>query len=241
MRWKEIEGTNGLYLISDDGKVFSVRTNKLKKFTKAKTGYCRVEICIDGKSYKELVHRLVAQAFIPNPNNYPIINHKDENPENNRVENLEWCTYEYNSNYGTCIERRVENTTYISGAENPRSKKVYRFTLDGELIAEYGSVGEAARMTGLNRKSIAKACCGKMKKYAETCWSYENKSEYSTKREYQFRKGAIAMYDMQGNLIKVFDSPKEIEADGLSMANIQRVCRGDRKSYKGYVFSRIED
>lgn len=62
----------------------------------------------NGQRYKKTIHRLVAEAFIPNPNNYPCINHKDENKENNNVSNLEWCTYKYNSNYGTCRKRAIE-------------------------------------------------------------------------------------------------------------------------------------
>ena len=240
MRWKEIEGTNGLYLISDEGEVFSVRTNKCKKMTYGKYGHCRVELCIDGLSRHVSVHRLVAEAFIPNPNNYPIINHKDENPRNNRVDNLEWCTYKYNTNYGSCLEKMAKNHHYVSGEENAKSKKVYRFTLTGELIAEYGSVGEASRMTGLNRKSIAKACNGGLKKYAECCWSYENKSEYSAEKNISFKKGKIGMYNTQGDLIKVFEKPIDLKNEGYSQISVNRVCRGERKTYKGYVFRHID-
>lgn len=105
MNWKPIEKYDGLYLISDDGKIFSVRSNKLLKPQIQKTGYIKIEFNIDGKHKKEYIHRLVAEAFIPNPNNYPIINHKDENPQNNCVDNLEWCTYQYNTSYGNCIKK----------------------------------------------------------------------------------------------------------------------------------------
>ena len=78
------------------------------KASGSRTKYKRVNLCINGVGHKKTIHRLVAEAFIPNPNNYPCINHKDENKENNNANNLEWCTYKYNSNYGTCRERTLE-------------------------------------------------------------------------------------------------------------------------------------
>ena len=110
MNWKEIENTNGRYLVSDDGRVFSVLSNRIIKQQLNNTGYYRVELNINGVVKRLLVHRIVAKAFIPNPNNYEYVNHKDENHKNNHVDNLEWCTPKYNTNYGTCIQRRVLHT-----------------------------------------------------------------------------------------------------------------------------------
>jgi hypothetical protein len=79
-----------------------------------------VTICLDNKRRKNLlVHRLVAKAFIPNPKEYPIVNHKDENKSNNHMDNLEWCTYEYNNNYGTARKRARENREYAYGKDHP--------------------------------------------------------------------------------------------------------------------------
>lgn len=95
--WKSIKD-HPFYMISNFGRVFSKKSNRImKNRSVAKKGY--QQITLDGKQF--CVHRLVAQAFIPNPNNLPCVNHKDENPSNNNVKNLEWCTYKYNSNYGT--------------------------------------------------------------------------------------------------------------------------------------------
>ena len=119
--WKAIQGYEGIYEVSNFGNVRSVDRYldcKIKNVNKhlwkgriisqqkRKDGRLTVALYSHSKRKRMLVHRVVADAFIPNPNNYPCINHKDENPANNKVENLEWCTYKYNNNYGTFAERR---------------------------------------------------------------------------------------------------------------------------------------
>ena len=106
-------GYEGKYQVSNDGKVRSLnykRTGKTKilKQNTNKDGYKTLLLCKNGKVKAYYIHRLVAQAFIPNPNNYLIVNHKDENPANNHVSNLEWCNHEYNMNYGTIKDRISE-------------------------------------------------------------------------------------------------------------------------------------
>lgn len=108
--WKDISGYEGKYQVSNTGRVRSLnykRTGKIKvmKLSTNKLGYKIIMLSKNGKCKTWQVHRLVAQAFLPNPNNYPIINHKDENPKNNTVWNLEWCSQEYNINYGTRNEK----------------------------------------------------------------------------------------------------------------------------------------
>ena len=98
--YKDIVGYEGLYKISNYGNVFSCITNKiLKPSFHTKTKHLGVTLCKDKKYKRFQIHRLVAQAFIPNPLNLPCINHKDEDPTNNYEENLEWCDYEYNNQY----------------------------------------------------------------------------------------------------------------------------------------------
>lgn len=125
--WKDIEGYEGLYQVSNLGRVRSFdRIDRLGRLRPGVIlrplmntyGYIQVSFCKEGKEKKLQVHRLVAQAFIPNPEGLPQINHKDENPKNNRVDNLEWCDGKYNCNYGTRNERQVQ-TMISKGLYDP--------------------------------------------------------------------------------------------------------------------------
>lgn len=109
---KDIPFYEGLYQASNYGRIVSIRNYpyiKDKKFCLDRYGYCTVSLCDNNNNQKTYtVHRLIAQTFIPNPNNLPCINHKNEIKIDNKPENLEWCTHEYNTNYGTAISRRVK-------------------------------------------------------------------------------------------------------------------------------------
>ena len=120
--WKNIEGFGNKYEVSNLGRVkkkettkrhyfggFSIVKEKILIPNKHREGYLYAQLIVDGKKTPIGIHRLVAEAFIENPNNLPFVNHKDENKENNNVENLEWCTREYNNNYGTRLKRISES------------------------------------------------------------------------------------------------------------------------------------
>ena len=116
--WKEIPNTNGLYFVSNLGNIKSLcgkspRIMKLRNHrAKRKCGdmfYKAVKLHVNDHVKDYLVHRLVAEAFIPNPDKRPIINHIDEDPANNKAVNLEWCTHQYNAKYGGAQERRMES------------------------------------------------------------------------------------------------------------------------------------
>ena len=120
--FKPIQGYEGLYYVTEDGRVYSSIQNKWLKICINPQGYPMVNL----QSNKKHIHRLVAETFIPNPDNLPVVNHKDENKLNSSVDNLEWCTYKYNNNYGTCKERRKETM-----ANKPKIKKIKK----SELLA----------------------------------------------------------------------------------------------------------
>jgi len=153
--WKDIPNYEGMYQVSNNGRVKSFR--KSTKFhckneyflkpTVINSGYGVVTLYKDSTRRKFLVHRLVAEAFLPNPNNYPQINHKDENKLNNNVCNLEWCSVEYNNAYGTARIRSVETV----------STPVEQMTYDGKPIAIYRSTKIASEILGINRGTLKSA------------------------------------------------------------------------------------
>lgn len=129
--WKAINGYE-MYEISTTGKVYSHRSNKLLKHQKS--AYPFVRLYKDGKYKNFQIHRLVAMAFIENPSNYEIVNHKDENKYNCNVSNLEWCTRHYNSHYKDNTKKRLEISNYK--LQTP----VLQIGLDGKVINEYSNI-----------------------------------------------------------------------------------------------------
>ena len=122
---KDVVGYEGLYAVTSCGKVWSYKNKKFLKPLTDINGYLYVNLFKDGKMKHYKVHRLVAEAYLPNPNNLPQINHRDENKANNCLQNLEWCDAKYNSNYGT---------------RNDKIKKpILQFSLEGEFIREWPS------------------------------------------------------------------------------------------------------
>lgn len=155
------------YKIDVRGNVYSYRTgNVMKTFLDAK-GYERIDFKINGKRYRsKSIHRLVAQTFIPNPNNLPQVNHKDENKLNNCVENLEWCSNKYNANYGSRNKRIV-----ISRYKN-YSKPVLQLNDKNEIVKEYRCV-EDTKYDGFQPSNIRHVLAGKRKRANGYEWKYK--------------------------------------------------------------------
>ena len=140
-------------------------------------GYSYVFLSKNGNRIRKYVHRLVALTFIPNPESLPQINHKDEDPQNNSVNNLEWCTQKYNSNYGTSRRRISEKNKN----HDVLSNKVAQYTLHGDLIAEYPSMKEAQRVTGVLSQNIYSCCVGKYTHAGGFRWQYVSCAEKNNK------------------------------------------------------------
>ena len=182
--WKDILNYEGMYQVSNLGKVRSldrIRRNgvndsdiciqkgqMLKQAKQKASGYMFVSLSKNGITKGFTVHRLVAQAFIPNPNRYGCVNHKDENRQNNRVDNLEWCTYKYNNNYGTKIQRYKQTMRSNCG------RKINQYDLEGNFIRKWDSVIEAEEYLNKKRASvgICSCCKGKLKKSYGYRWEY---------------------------------------------------------------------
>ena len=139
--WKEIEGYDGQYLISNYGQVFSKKSNRCLKPHLNSSGYLQANLWKNNQGKHVFIHRLVAIYFIDNPDNLPQVNHKDENKKNNNVENLEWCNNSYNNLYGTKGIRQSES--YLNSGTN--CYKVEKYDLDGNYLATYRSIREAGR------------------------------------------------------------------------------------------------
>lgn len=176
--WRNINGYEGMYEVSDKGRVrslprkvknnhsYKIVSGKILKQTNIKKGYKRVTFSVNQKSKSFLVHRLVAAAFIENPKNYLIINHIDENPTNNRVENLEWCTYKHNANHGTAIQRTTDKLT-----NGPCSKRVYQYKGDS-LVKIWPSASECGR-NGFHQAHVSACARGERREHKGFKWSYE--------------------------------------------------------------------
>lgn len=173
--WKSVVYDGVLYenyQVSNFGRVKSLnyrRTGKERVMTPVenKNGYFRVGLWKNGEYKKCLVHRLVAFAFLSNPDNLSEINHIDEDKTNNRVENLEWCDREYNNNYGTHNQRIAEKMT-----NGKLSKIVLQLTLTGELIREWPSTNECGR-NGFHQGAVAACCRGERKTHKGFVWRYK--------------------------------------------------------------------
>ena len=153
--WKPIKGFENYYLVSNSGQVFSIRRQKVLKPKIDQYGYEQVCLSVSGKAYHRPVHRLVAQTFIENPNDYPTVNHINEIKTDNRVVNLEWLSIADNDNHGTRNHRM---------AMSKCTRPVEQIFPDGSTI-QYLGVKDASRKTGINRCGIAQ-CCKNIRKTA---------------------------------------------------------------------------
>ena len=154
------------YIIYDDGRVYSIRRKKFIYVAHDDRGYPYVNFYLKGKRYCRKIHRLVAKAFVPNPNNLPEVNHIDENKDNNHYTNLEWCTTAYNICYGT----RHQRAGLTNRTSQPNKRRVGAFK-SGKLVQDFISVSEGARFTGdINHRANITACLNGRQK---TSYGYE--------------------------------------------------------------------
>lgn len=244
--WRDIKGFEGIFRVSNYGRIMGYpRISKDNRYLPPRilkgslysNGYLVVKLRFDGLLKRVAIHRLVAETFIHNPNGLPIINHKDENKLNNRADNLEWCTQQYNNNYGTAVQRRTE-----SFVKN-NSKAVRQYSLSGELIKEYRSIADAARASGACMSEIS-SCCnlrdnvisanGFQWRFTKDCLDARIPA-YSIKPSSLMRP--ISQYTTDGKFIKNYrcidDAVKET---GTRHSSIYACCVGRYKTANGYIW-----
>lgn len=160
--WKDVVGYEGLYKVSNKGRVVSMTTGKQMRLSVHPKGYIMCGLTKNKKQMMHRVHRLVAMAFIPNPNNYPQVNHKDEIKGNNCVENLEWCTDAYNRHYGKTAERTAK----------AHQKQVDQYSVEGEFIKTWEGIKTASDTLHLSSSHITDCCKGRLNKTGGFIWKY---------------------------------------------------------------------
>ena len=187
--WKDIEGYEGFYQVSNLGRVRSLERTIKRKSTygglyhikgqilklKQDKGYLRIGLRKNNILKYYSIHRLVAEAFIPNPNKLPCINHKDENKQNNYVNNLEWCTYQYNNNYGTRLDRVSQNNYF--------SKTILQYSKENTFIKEWKNTriaiignnffGKEVNNFYTVKRAIQSCCTGKKQTAYGFKWKYK--------------------------------------------------------------------
>lgn len=230
-----IPGYEGLYMVSNLGRVKSLNYNhtgkeEILKPEKGKHGHLRVCLCDGQKKSRISIHRLVAIVFIPIPEiykNMPMskldVHHKNFIPWDNRAENLCWLT------------KKEHNALH-------KSKKVYRYGLDGKFIDEWPSLCEIQMVLGYDIGGISRCCLGIDKTAYGFQWSYEKhdsippvKSRYERIGEKHSKQ--VGQYDLDGNLIKIWPSMAEIQRQlGYFSTAISACCRGVAKIAYGFIW-----
>lgn len=210
-QWKDIDGLEGEYAVSDKGKVRNIKTGRILAGSHNRNGYRT--IVLKGKDY--MIHRLVALAFLDNPHNLPQVNHKNERKDDNNVENLEWCSISYNVNYSS----------------HKCSCKINQLTIDGELVKTWQSSMQIKRETGYDQGYIIQCCKNKQRSAYGYCWEYSDPSQ-----QRKFNR-PVLVYHGEEFIGEFANAVKASEALGLRYYSVYKCLSGQIPSNKGYTFT----
>lgn len=243
--WKDIPGYKGKYQVSNTGKIKTnqefikafyskkrMKSNILKQSNRL--GYMVVSLNDGNKAKQYSVHRIIAFAFIENPENKPFINHKNGNKSDNRLDNLEWVTAKENSIHSV---RVLKNNFNKKGSKNPQSKTIYQYNKMGGLVRIWGSIREAAR-NGYVQSGITFCLKEPYRTHKGYLWRYERIENFKIdfKIGMDRKRKRINKLDKFGNIIKKYNSMVSAKIDGYNTTNILRSIKYN-KLYKNYYWS----
>lgn len=219
--WKEIEGFEGLYAVSNKGRIRNIRTGRILKYGIDGMGYPFVLLCKANSKPKNIkVHKLVAQAFIPNPKNLPQVDHIDENKKNNDVSNLRWVTASQNQRHSA----------------HQKSCKIKQLTLDGELVKTWGSSKQIERETGYRQGNIIQCCKSKIRS------AYGYRWEYADPYQQQKHNRPVAALTKDGEFVAEYKSIAEASRClKISYPQVYMCLNGKLKSTHGLKFIYIDN
>lgn len=224
---KEIPGYNGYYA-SDLGLIYSTKKGsfKEKKFYEAKDGYSTVGLTPNGGKHGRFkAHRMIALTWLPNPDNLPTVNHINFDKRDNRVENLEWASHTDQINHN-----------HKHGRSKTTARAVVQADEDGNLIAEFESMTDAAFQTGLRVSCISAVCLGKQRMTGGYVWYYKDEFKGQKMRKYGNCK-TVLQYETDGEFVRTFESVNEAAAHvGCNASTLATACRGKQATCMGYVW-----
>lgn len=232
--WKNIiindKKTN--YSISSEGQVRNDLTNRILK-QQIQNGYCHCTLSVDKKPKRCRVHRLVAIAFIDNPENKEFVNHKDGNRQNNKVDNLEWVTPSENTKHA------IQTGLTTSG----KKRAVVQYSLEGKQMMVFNSLADAERETGVLNSKISLACQRKRRTAGDYQWRYANDKQDVQKIEKKWFAGKkVAQCDENFNILHVYNSYNEAaRAINGTASAISRICSGINQRHKGYRWKLVDE
>ena len=230
--WKDIEGYEGLYQVSNRGRVkslsrkvtnamFSINEHFVKVVDNG-NGYKSVSLWKDNKGKHFYVHRLVALAFVPNYNGYKYINHKDEDKSNNDVSNLEWCTAKYNCNYGNHT-KKLKKSYILNGNNRP----IDVYDMNGVFLKTFDCSNDVCRELNIERRSLYSVCQGVVKSSKGYRFAFHGEELKPYEQKNKKRHVSVFQYDSEGYLSACYDSMRKAERENnlhrgfLRMNNIR--------------------
>lgn len=227
MEWRDIKGYEGHYQVSDTGLVRSVDrivvykdgrkrifNGKIIRLKYDHNGYPRVCLSKNNKGIEYYTHRLVAEAFIPNPLKLPQVNHKDEKPSNSNVDNLEWCDGKYNVRYSVAV-------------------KVSQYDLEGNLIKIWDCMQDIQNELGIPTSNIVMCCKKKQKSAKGYCWNYTSDGQFSNKTQLTQEERDKRNADNRKRYYEDHEATKEYKRKWY-LSHLEKVREYHRRYYKSH-------